>query len=189
MKSELKFLVSGDRGLLIKLGESIHPETSRKVHLLTAALKRKALPGVEEIVPGYCTLLVLFNPLRSSYSSLVGQIQESAATLNEVELPLRRCIEVPVCYGGRYGPDLREVGSYHRLSEGEIVRVHTSATYLVTSLDSPPVFHTWGKFRHRSRRHGLLNREYVCRQGVWALQEIKPGFIRSKLRGDGVSSG
>ena len=36
-------------------------------------------------------------------------------------------MEIPVCYGGDYGPDLGYVAEYNHLTPEEVVRIHASA--------------------------------------------------------------
>lgn len=39
--------------------------------------------------------------------------------------------EIPVYYGGEYGPDLAEVASVNKLSEHDVIHIHTQETYYV----------------------------------------------------------
>ena len=49
-------------------------------------------------------------------------------------------MEIPVCYGGEFGPDLDEVAALHRISADRVVELHSSATYLVYFLGFVPGF-------------------------------------------------
>ena len=40
-------------------------------------------------------------------------------------------MEIPVCYGGEFGPDLGDVRGQNRSAENEVVRWHASAAYRV----------------------------------------------------------
>jgi KipI family sensor histidine kinase inhibitor len=60
--------------------------------------------------------------------------------LTEISLPIQRTIEVPVVYGGEYGPDLKDVALYNGLSEEEVIRIHSSVGYLVYMLGFTPGF-------------------------------------------------
>jgi inhibitor of KinA len=55
-------------------------------------------------------------------------------------LPEPREVEIPVCYGGDFGPDLREVAASRGLSPEQVIELHTSTSYLVYFLGFVPGF-------------------------------------------------
>ena len=145
MNLELKFFPSGDRGLLIKLDDAIDRRVNRRVHFLADNIKTKNLPGVEDLVPAYCSLLVLFDPLKNSYSELVREIRRSSKGLEESAPVRNRFVEIPVCYGGRHGPDLADVAALHQLTGPETIRQHCSTEYLVYFIGFCPGFPYMGE--------------------------------------------
>jgi inhibitor of KinA len=42
-----------------------------------------------------------------------------------------RKVRVPVVYGGEYGPDLNHVARFHKLTEEQVVRLHSESEYRV----------------------------------------------------------
>jgi len=55
-------------------------------------------------------------------------------------MPEPREVEIPVVYGGEFGPDIGFVAAHTGLSEEEVVRLHTSVTYTVYMLGFAPGF-------------------------------------------------
>ena len=53
---------------------------------------------------------------------------------------VRRVFEIPVCYGGEYGPDLGIIAKNAGLSEREVIDIHTSCDYLIYMLGFLPGF-------------------------------------------------
>ena len=49
-------------------------------------------------------------------------------------------IQIPVCYGNNYGPDLSEVAKHNQLSEKEVIEIHTQQAYLIYMLGFMPGF-------------------------------------------------
>lgn len=145
METDLKFFPSGDRGLLVKLGDSIDRKTNRRVHILSENVRRTNLDGVEDIVPGYCSLLILFDPLKKSYAALLQEIQSLNQNLVYGNPRQTRRLEIPVCYGGDYGPDLEDIATLHQLSEAEVIRQHSSSDYLVYFIGFCPGFPYMGE--------------------------------------------
>jgi inhibitor of KinA len=52
----------------------------------------------------------------------------------------RRTVEIPVCYGGEYGPDLEFVARHNGLDAEEVIRIHTAGEYLVYMIGFTPGF-------------------------------------------------
>jgi inhibitor of KinA len=51
-----------------------------------------------------------------------------------------RSITIPVCYDPEFGLDIEAVAAHHHYSVEEVIRLHTSATYLVYFLGFSPGF-------------------------------------------------
>lgn len=122
----------GDSGLVVESGDSIDLETNRKITALAEAMTRATVHGVEELVPTYRSLLIRYNPMETSYETLVSHVRDvermSGDTGSETK---RRRHVVPVVYGGEYGPDLSYVARCHELSEDEVVQIHSASEYRV----------------------------------------------------------
>ena len=42
-----------------------------------------------------------------------------------------RTVEIPLVYGGEYGPDLKRISNYSGKSESEVIKLHSEAIYIV----------------------------------------------------------
>ncbi len=135
----------GDSSVLIQLGDEIDLAVNRRVHTLDARLRQYAIPGIVETVPAYATLLVHYDPLIISYAGVGNWIEEQMAVTEEAAVQKPRRIEVPVRYGGEFGPDLAFVASYHGTTEADIVRLHTGEDYSVFMMGFTPGFPYMGK--------------------------------------------
>jgi len=122
----------GDRALLVKFGESIDLDINRKVHMLNRAIEKTKIVGVEECVPAYASLLVYYNPLKTSYERLVYQLKDLEPNLDEFGACTEaRQVVVPTVYGGEFGPDLADVAKLHSLTLEEVIRIHSETEYTV----------------------------------------------------------
>lgn len=132
MYKSSKFLPVGDKALLVEFGDAIDPVVNRKVYALDQAIAMIRPRGMLECVPTYRSLLVYFDPLKTSYEQLVFDVRDVEAKLQELETSLmERVVEIPVFYGGEYGPDLEYVAEIHELSIDEVVRFHSEREYIV----------------------------------------------------------
>ena len=134
------FLPAGDKTLVVELGDAIDPAINRRVHNLTQAIERAALPGVFDLVPTYRSLLVYYDPLTVSPSELQSRIVETEQMLDEQTAGAARVVHVPTLYGGEYGPDLGFVAQHAGLSTEAVVDIHSSTDYLVYMMGFTPGF-------------------------------------------------
>ena len=134
------FLPAGDKALVVELGDAIDPETNRRVHNLTMAIERAAVPGIFDLVPTYRSLLVYYDPLTVSSSELQDRIVEVEQRLDERPAGVPRVVHVPTLYGGEYGPDLEFVAQHAGLSPEGVVEIHSSTDYLVYMMGFTPGF-------------------------------------------------
>lgn len=132
MYSSLKYSPVGDRALLVKFGDTINLDINRKVHALSKAVEEARIQGAEECVPAYASLLVYYDPLKTSYERMVFELKDLESRLDEYGAKMEtRMIVVPTVYGDSFGPDLAAVAEYHKLTEAEAVRLHSETEYVV----------------------------------------------------------
>ena len=136
----------GDRALLVMLGKGIDPSVNDQVHRLAGLLRAGRLPGVHDLVPAYATLTVHYDPAAwpggkvPPHEALKNEILRLWKRARTAAMPAPRHVEIPVCYGGAFGPDLAEVASLCALSEEEIITRHTAAEYRVYMIGFSPGF-------------------------------------------------
>ena len=134
---------------MVELGDEISPDINRRIRDLVLAIERRHVAGVVDLVPTYRSLLVYCDPLRVSLAELQREIAGLERHLGETPLPPPKVAEIPTCYGGWLGPDLEFVASYCKLTSDEVVRIHTSADYLVYMMGFTPGFTYLGGMSER----------------------------------------
>ena len=128
----------GDRSLLVEVGEEINPAVNRSVQKLFAGMDLKRLKGVQDLVPGYRSLMVTYDPLRVSVDEIKAGILDIWSDPDRYQLPEPRTVKIPVVYGGDYGPDLKSVARYHKITPEEVIGFHTLPTYRVYMIGFTP---------------------------------------------------
>lgn len=133
-------LPAGDAALLVQLPEGIDPE----LNAWCVALSRALAPGlgtiVRDIVIGYCSVMVYFDPLNVDAAWLEGEVRAYAASLDVERATEGAVVEVPVCYGGDLGPDLADVAAFAGCSEAEVIDLHAGREYRVYMVGFVPGF-------------------------------------------------
>ncbi|MGQ9507562.1 MAG: 5-oxoprolinase subunit PxpB [Candidatus Bathycorpusculaceae bacterium] len=127
-----RYLPFGDSALIVEFSEVISFEANQKVIALNEVISKVNIIGVEETVPTYRSLLIRYNPLKTTYEQLVFQIKDIEKNLNAFAVETeRRKIIIPVVYGGEYGPDINYVAQYHGITEEKVVELHSEREYRV----------------------------------------------------------
>ena len=57
-----RYRISGDRGLIVEYGDRIALDVNRKVRSMVALLDQEPPAGIEEVVPTYRSLLIVYDP-------------------------------------------------------------------------------------------------------------------------------
>lgn len=144
MEEKVRILPAGDQAVLIEFGAEINPGINRLVHAFADRAREQRVEGIGELVPSYCTILLSYDPFILSYPQVEAWVQSLLAA-GPLEREAERTIkEVPVLYGGPYGPDLSFVASHNGITEEEVIRLHTSQTYLVYLIGFSPGFAAMG---------------------------------------------
>jgi inhibitor of KinA len=126
--------------MIIRAGNEISVGTHFQVRRLVIAIEQLKIPGLLDIVPSYTEVMVCYDPAITNYKTLRELLEETSQHADTIELPRSSVLQVPVMYGGEYGPDLQEVAAKTNLTEPEVIRIHTSVDYLVYMLGFTPGF-------------------------------------------------
>ena len=135
-----RFRIVGDRGLLVEYGNGISPQINRKVRSMNEAVSRRPPEGILEAVPNYRSILIRYDPLVTNPERLKDELNALQSHLKEIEIPPPRVTEIPVCYGGEYGPDIEFVASRNGISVEEVIKLHSEPKYLIYMIGFSPGF-------------------------------------------------
>jgi len=144
MEERPRVLPAGDQAILIEFGAEINPRINRQVHEFTRKANQNKIPGIGELVPAYGTVLVYYDPFSLSFSRVNSWIQKVFSAGTSASEFSQTVKEIPVLYGGPYGPDISFVAEHNRISVEEVVQLHTSQTYLVYVVGFSPGFTAMG---------------------------------------------
>ncbi|MEF2772447.1 MAG: 5-oxoprolinase subunit PxpB, partial [Blautia caecimuris] len=138
-------------------GKEISPEINRKISATIQLMKEQHIEGVVDMIPAFCSLLINYDPRVISYD----EIRERMQALVKVEVKAgetcKRIFEIPVCYGGEYGPDIANIAEHAGLTEEEVIRIHSSKDYLIYMLGFLPGFTYLGGLDERLHTPRLAN--------------------------------
>ena len=145
------FLIApcGDACLTIEFPPAIEEGLSLRCAAIARAIRAQNVAAIHDVVPTFHTVAVHFDPRRIPYRSLERILHACAAAPAAAVAGEGRVIEVPVHYGGEFGPDLQAVASFGGCTLEEVVRLHSDPIYLVFMLGFLPGFAYLGQVDER----------------------------------------
>jgi inhibitor of KinA len=136
----VRFEPASDQALLVYLGEKIDAAAHERVVRLLRLLQREPLKWLRNIQPAYCSLLITFDATVVDHPQVQAKISELEKRARKFQRTKPRLVEVPVCYGGEFGPDLEWVAAQLGLPAETVVELHFAQTYHAYFLGFAPGF-------------------------------------------------
>ena len=131
---------AGDSALLVEFSQVYSQSASRAVLAFDAALK-SAPKGVIETAPTVRSVVIVFDPIRLPPELLIGwcnSLIDSQDWWQAGTVANARRWEVPVVYGGEFGPHLDEAAELAGSCPDELVSLHCSKDQTVLCLGFSP---------------------------------------------------
>ena len=125
--AEPKFLDAGEAALVVEFGRTIESAIHDRVLALDAALSKKALPGVVELVPTIRSLMIHYDPFVIDRAALVEAVRGIDTGATETK-PTRRWT-IPCCYDPQFGEDIAIIAEQLRMTPERVVALHSGATF------------------------------------------------------------
>ncbi len=141
-----RIIVSGGYSLTIEFCREISRECIEKVHGLYYSLinvfEKEIKSKDLEVVVGLSGLTIYYDSRIFNGKELFEKITRIISKGDFQEIPKSRVRKwvIPVLYGGINGPDLEEIASMTGLSINDVVRIHSSRTYLCYAIGFTPGF-------------------------------------------------
>lgn len=125
--------------LTIYLSDTVDVETNQQLMVLKSLIETWQFKGVKEIVPSYTSLTIHFDILNTNVNTLKKKLKEvDSDSLDASELSYK-VVEIPVCYGGEYGPDVERFES-EEFTEEDLIDLHSGKEYHIFMLGFMPGF-------------------------------------------------
>lgn len=153
----IRILIEGDSSLLVEFGKEISPDINRRITAVVQLLKEQHIEGVVDLIPAFCSLLINYDPRVISYEEISERVHAIIKLDARAGEQRKRVYEIPVCYGGEYGPDIDNIAEHAGLSVDEVIKIHSSRDYLIYMLGFLPGFCYLGGLDERIHTPRLAN--------------------------------
>jgi len=141
----------GDSAIQVLFGRLVDDALLARVHRFARELAALQLPCISDIVPAYASVTVHYNVLQLPVEGDVPPMAVLQAALTEAnaraglsyddQSPLSdQVIDLPVCYGGEYGPDLAWLAEQKQLTADDLIALHCAVHYRVAMIGFAPGF-------------------------------------------------
>lgn len=130
----------GDRGILIEFEGEIDPETLDKVLFFRKKIENSYLKQEVEVINTYNSLLI---SCMFAIEDIYNEISSLKSLLGDANIEKKadyRIFKLPVCYDKEFGLDLKYISEEKKLSENEIIELHTAPLYQVYFIGFLPGF-------------------------------------------------
>lgn len=144
-----KYLPCGDCGITVHFGNEINEEINSLATRFASAAERADIPGAVEYIPAFCSVTVIYDPLKTSSKELIKQLkkaQKNSGGENNLKPVLYK---IPVCYDDEFAPDMESVEKITGLAKEEIIAIHTGRDYPIYMLGFLPGFAYLGNMDKR----------------------------------------
>lgn len=139
-KERFRLAPVGDCAVLAVFEQRIDAEIGAEVAALNTAIQAAGTEGILETVPAYASLMIYYDPLVLDYDQAAAVVRQAGEQMPAKAADNGRLVEIPVCYGGKMGPDIYNVSRHAGLSVQEVIKLHTEPVYRIYMLGFLPGF-------------------------------------------------
>jgi inhibitor of KinA len=140
----------GDSAVVVGFGDEASLKTHLRVKAFSDLLERRPPDAAIEHIPALTTVTVVYDAVARGYEEFAAELRNLLEEVAEpFQAPESRLVEIPVCYGGAFGPDLGFVAEHNGLSTDDVIAIHSEPEYLVYMIGFAPGFPYLGGMSER----------------------------------------
>jgi inhibitor of KinA len=121
----------GDRGVLIGFENRINHNIAGRVRALAMAVENASYDWVQDVIPSYRCLAVLYEPGAIQYEKARDTLAALESAVDEKAREPGRLFELPTIYGGEKGPDLKLAADHAGLSADQMIEAFAAIEFTI----------------------------------------------------------
>ncbi|KKB82915.1 hypothetical protein VW29_15345 [Devosia limi DSM 17137] len=132
----------GDSALLVRFGNDLSEAANFAAIALARRLIADPLPGVVEVSPNLVSVLLRYDPMRTSFAELTGEVRLRTYSMGGAASASGSVARhrIAITFGGEAGPDLDAVAASLGLSAADFIKAHNAVPLRVLSTGFSPGF-------------------------------------------------
>ena len=145
MKEFFQINFHGDSTLVIEFGKDIDVYTNKLVQFVFSKTEKRLYKNlfIKDVYPTYKSLVINYDNLAIDYQALKKKIESLVFEIivnYDKNVSNDKVLEIPVKYGGEFGPDLKIMSKKLNISEESIINIHSSPIYRIYMIGFMPGF-------------------------------------------------
>ena len=145
MKEFFQINFHGDSTLVIEFGKDIDVYTNKLVQFVFSKTEKRLYKNlfIKDVYPTYKSLVINYDNLAIDYQALKNKIEPLIFEIidnYDKNVSNDKVLEIPVKYGGEFGPDLKIMSKKLNISEESIINIHSSPIYRIYMIGFMPGF-------------------------------------------------
>lgn len=187
----MKIYSQGDQAIVVSIEKEVSKDLTEELLALKKYLADKQYPFITEIVPTESDMMICYDArdmikhhhIQSPFLYMKALMQTIQLEIKHEDAPAPS-IEIPVIYGGEYGPDLDALLAHYKLDFEKFVKLHTQPIYFVSMMGYTPGFpYLTGMSKRLFVNHTGCNKTFIPAGSV-IIEGKKTGITTTDTYGD-----
>ncbi|EFV89425.1 allophanate hydrolase subunit 1 [Staphylococcus epidermidis] len=151
----MKIYSQGDQAIVVSIEKNVSQRLTEDLLSLRAYLIDKSYPFITEIVATESDLMICYDArdmikhhhiqspflyMKALIDSIKLEIRHHRQQLQAKYIQKQQSVNIPVIYGGEFGPDLQHLLKHLKLKLEDFVKLHTQEKYFVSMMGYSPGF-------------------------------------------------
>lgn len=151
----MKIYSQGDQAIVVSIEKNVSQRLTEELLSLRAYLIDKSYPFITEIVATESDLMICYDArdmikhhhiqspflyMKALIDSIKLEIRHHRQQLQAKYIQKQQSVNIPVIYGGEFGPDLQHLLKHLKLKLEDFVKLHTQEKYFVSMMGYSPGF-------------------------------------------------
>ncbi|MDU3038171.1 allophanate hydrolase subunit 1 [Clostridium sp.] len=129
---------------LIEFGNKISEDINKRIRIFCEYLDMKSFYGIIEYIPYFSSVSLIYDPLKikgkESFDFVKKKLESILLNIDFSHDYKENVVEIPVYYGGEYGPDIEHVAKVNNITVDDVIKIHSDKRYLVYMIGFAPGF-------------------------------------------------
>lgn len=164
---------------LIDFGNKISEDINKTIRILCEYLDMKSFYWLIEYIPYFSSVSLIYDPLKikgkESFKFVKEKVEDILLNLDFSHDYTENIVEIPVYYGGKFGPDIEHVAEVNNITVDDVINIHSNGKYLVYMIGFAPGFPYLGGLSEKLRTPRRKTPRLAIPQGSVGIAGMQTG--------------
>lgn len=142
--NEFEIIQISETSLIVEFGNEINENINRKIKIFCQYIDKNPFYWLVEYIPYFCSVSLIYDPLviksKEPFKFVKDKVENILLSMDFSYEYRENIVEIPVCYGNEYGPDIEYVAQINNITTNDVIKFHSSGRYLVYMIGFAPGF-------------------------------------------------